>query len=137
MRLTSSSPSDCGRGQRLQRDGAGATDDEFNKTAGLDIVTVTVTDHNEGVEPTITTRRPPATYRENGTSAVYTFRATDPQRGAAITWTLEDTDKGDFTLAPDSSGRGVLSFNSPPDFERPADDIDREQHLRTGSGGHR
>ena len=98
-----------------------ATDDD-NKTAGLDIV-VTVTDHNEGVEPTITTRRPPATYRENGTSAVYTFRATDPQRGAAITWTLEDTDKGDFTLAPDSSGRGVLSFNSPPDFEDP-DDID-------------
>ncbi len=91
-------------------------------TGTLD-VTVTVTDHNEGQEPTISTRRPPATYRENGTSAVYTFRATDPQRGA-ITWTLEGTDRGDFTLTPDSSGRGVLSFNSPPDFENP-DDADR------------
>ena len=90
------------------------------KTAGLN-VTVTVTDGNEGVEPTISTRRPPATYRENGTSAVYTFRATDPQRVTTITWTLEGTDRGDFTLTPDSSGRGVLSFNSPPDFENPAD----------------
>ena len=88
-------------------------------TGTLD-VTVTVTDHNEGQEPTISTRRPPSTYRENGTSAVYTFRATDPQRDT-ITWTLEGTDRGDFTLAPDTSGRGVLSFNSPPDFESPAD----------------
>ena len=84
-------------------------------------MTVTVTDDNEGMEPTISTRRPPATYRENGTSAVYTFRATDPQRGTTITWMLEGTDRGDFTLTPDSSGRGVLSFNSPPDFENPAD----------------
>ena len=89
-------------------------------TGTLD-VTVTVTDHNEGQEPTISTRRPPSTYRENGTSAVYTFRATDPQRDT-ITWTLEGTDRGDFTLAPDTSGRGVLSFNSPPDFESPADE---------------
>ena len=50
-------------------------------------VTVTVTDHNEGVEPTISTRRPPSTYQENGTAAVYTFHASDPRRGA-ITWTV-------------------------------------------------
>ena len=81
-------------------------------------VTVTVTDHNEGVEPTISTRRPPATYRENGTSAVYTFRATDPQRGATITWTLEGTDRGDFTIGRDT---GVLTFATSPDFEIPAD----------------
>ena len=84
-------------------------------------VTVTVTDHNEGVEPTISTRRPPATYRENGTSAVYTFRATDPQRGATITWTVEGTDRGDFTITADSSGRGVLAFRNSPDFESPED----------------
>ena len=95
-----------------------ATDDGGN-TDSLDIV-VTVTDHNEGVEPTITTRRPPSTYRENGTSAVYTFRASDPQRDT-VTWTLEGTDRGDFTLARDSSGRGVLAFASGPDFEVPAD----------------
>ena len=88
-------------------------------TGTLD-VTVTVTDHNEGQEPTISTRRPPSTYRENGTSAVYTFRATDPQRDT-ITWKLEGTDREDFTLAPDSSGRAVLAFRNSPDFESPAD----------------
>ena len=86
------------------------------ETGTLD-VTVTVTDHNEGVEPTISTRRPPATYRENGTSAVYTFRASDPQRDT-ITWTLEGTDRGDFTIDRDT---GVLTFATSPDFETPAD----------------
>ena len=113
-------PADSGR-DNVYNVTVQASDAAFN-TAGLD-VTVTVTDHNEGVEPTISTRRPPATYRENGTSAVYTFRATDPQRGA-ITWKLEGTDRGDFTITADSSGRGVLAFNSPPDFENP-DDADR------------
>ena len=81
---------------------------------------VTVTDHNEGEEPTISTRRPPATYRENDTRTVYTFRATDPQRDTII-WTLVGTDAGHFTITPDNSGRGVLAFSSPPDFESPAD----------------
>ena len=96
-----------------------ATDDGGNPV-GLDIV-VTVTDHDEGVEPTITTRRPPATYRENDTSAVYTFRASDPQRGTTVAWTLEGTDSEDFAIVADSRGRGVLAFRSPPDFESPAD----------------
>ena len=95
-----------------------ATDGEGNHDR-LDF-TITVTDHNEGVEPTISTRRPPATYRENDTRTVYTFRATDPQRDP-ITWRLEGTDMEDFTITPDSSGRGVLAFDSPPDFENPAD----------------
>ena len=93
-------------------------DDGFN-TASL-LVTVNVTNDAEGVEPTISTRRPPSTYRENGTSAVYTFRASDPQR-QSITWTLEGTDRGDFTITRDSSGRGVLAFSSPPDYENPVD----------------
>ena len=82
--------------------------------------TVAVTNHNEGVEPTISTRRPPSTYRENGTSAVYTFRASDPQRDP-ITWSLQGNDAGDFSITTDSSGRGVLAFVNPPDFESPAD----------------
>ena len=105
-----------------------ARDEAFN-TASLE-VTVTVTDNNEGVEPTITTRRPPSTYRENGTAAVYTFRATDPQRGTTIAWSLTGTDAGAFTITRDSSGRGVLAFASPPDFESPADaDRDNEYEL--------
>ena len=83
-------------------------------------VTVTVINHAEEVEPTIGTRRPPSTYRENGTSAVYTFRATDPQR-QTIAWSLDGTDRRDFTITPDSSGRGVLAFSTPPDFEAPTD----------------
>ena len=96
-----------------------ARDDVFN-SATLDVV-VTVTDHNENVQPTISTRRPPTTYRENGTSTIYTFRASDPQSGTTITWSLTGTDGGDFTIDRDSSGRGVLAFASPPDFESPAD----------------
>ena len=103
-------------------------DDGFN-TASLP-VTVAVTNDAEGVVPTISTRRPPTTYRENGASAVYTFRATDPQR-QIIAWTLEGTDRGDFTVTRDSSGRGVLAFSTPPDFENPADsDRQNDYELR-------
>ena len=103
-------------------------------------VSVTVTNHNEGVEPTITTRSPPSTYQENRTATVYTFSASDPQR-RAITWTLEGDDRGDFTLTRDSSGRGVLAFLSPPDFEAPAD-LDRQNDYQltvvaTDEDGHR
>ena len=96
-----------------------ATDDEGN-TDRVDF-TITVTNHNEGVEPTISTRHPPTTYRENGTSTIYTFRASDPQSGTTISWSLTGTDTGDFAITPDSSGRGVLTFNSVPDFESPVD----------------
>ena len=96
-----------------------ARDDGFN-TASLEVV-VTVTNSTGTEEPTITTTsRPVLTYQENGTGTVYTFRATDPQRGT-ITWTLEGDDRGDFTITSDSSGRGVLAFTSTPDFENPAD----------------
>ena len=91
-----------------------ARDPEFN-TASVDVV-VTVTDHNENVEPTITTRRPPSAFRENATSAVYTFRASDPQRDL-IGWSLRGNDAAAFTLAD----TGTLTFTSPPDFENPTD----------------
>ena len=96
-----------------------ATDDEGNSDRVE--FTITVLNHNEGVDPTIATRRPPSTYRENGTSAVYTFRASDPQSGTTITWSVTGTDAGDFTITRDSSGRGVLTFNRVPDFESPTD----------------
>ena len=88
-------------------------------TAPLD-VTVNVINSTGTEEPTITTTSNPSPYQENGTGTVYTFRATDPQRGT-LTWSLLGTDAGDFTITRDNSGRGVLSFNSPPDFENPAD----------------
>ena len=94
--------------------------DDGGNTGSL-AVTVTVSNDAEGEEPTISTRYPPSTYRENGTSAVYTFRASDPQR-QDITWSLEGADRGDFTLTVDGGSRGVLAFSAPPDYEDPVDD---------------
>ena len=92
----------------------GATDEQ-GLTDSFE-VTVTVTNDAEGVEPTISTRRPPSAYRENGASAVYALRASDPQRGP-IAWSLEGGDSADFDL----SAGGTLTFRNPPDFEAPAD----------------
>ena len=130
---------DSGASYVIKLDGEEDTDGTISLAVGVNVVTtkvtaeddtttktytVTVTKDAGGVGPTISTRNPPSTYRENGTSAVYTFRATDPQR-QSITWTLESIDRGDFTVTRDSSGRGVLAFSTPPDFEAPAD-LDRE-----------
>ncbi len=53
-------------------------------------------------------------YAENGTAAVATFTATDPD-GDAIVWSLDGTDADDFTLVS-----GVLSFKNSPDYENPS-----------------
>ena len=56
----------------------------------------------------------PAKYAENGTGAVATFRAEDPE-GESITWSLAtDDDLEDFSIV-----NGVLRFESAPDFEDP------------------
>ena len=83
-------------------------------------ITVTVADVNEA--PAISASSKTAfTYRENGTVAIYTFKATDPE-GSAITWSLSGADDGDFAI----SETGVLSFASSPDYESPADsDLDK------------
>ena len=60
-------------------------------------------------------------YRENGTSTLYTYRATDPE-GAEVAWSVGGTDGEDFTITTDSSGRGILSFKEAPDHDDPADD---------------
>ena len=69
-------------------------------------------------------------YRENGTSVLYTYRATDPE-GADVSWSVSGTDGGDFTITTDSSGRGVLSFEEPPDYDDPADDDDDNEYELT------
>ena len=74
---------------------------------------VTVTNLNE--PPEIRTgSRTEFTYRENGTNSLYTYRASDPERGT-IAWELAGDDNDDFTV----SGTGVLTFASPPDYETP------------------
>ena len=52
-------------------------------------------------------------YAENGTAAVATFTATDPD-GDPITWSLTGDDKKSFTITG-----GVLRFKKSPNFEAP------------------
>ena len=69
-------------------------------------------------------------YRENGTSTLYTYRATDPEV-AEVTWSVSGSDGEDFSINTDSSGRGVLSFEEPPDYDDPADDDDDNEYELT------
>ena len=89
------------------------------RSYGYLAVIVTVDDVNEAPEIT-TTARTVFAYRENGTAAVFTFSAADPER-SAVAWSAGGADSGIFAVARDSRGRGVLSFADPPDYEKPAD----------------
>ena len=89
--------------------------DEGGKTASLG-VTVTVINSAGVEEPSITTTSQPSlTLQENGTGAIFTFRARDPQ-GRPIRWSLTGVDASNFTISD-----GALTFNGSPDFEDPAD----------------
>ena len=92
-----------------------ASDGRYYRT--LD-VTVTVEAVNEAPEFRSGSRTS-FTHRENGTSALYTYRATDPE-GDDLTWAVGGTDRGAFEISEDG---GVLTFKTPPDFENP-DDFD-------------
>ena len=86
-----------------------ARDDGLN--AGTLEVTVTVEDIDEA--PVITTTsRTEFVYRENGTAAIFTFRAADPE-GAEISWDLSGDDDDNFEI----NASGVLSFANQPDYE--------------------
>ena len=76
-------------------------------------VTINVTDEDEMPE---LTGEAPDEYAENGTAAVATFRATDPE-GKSITWDLSGDDEADFSIEG-----GVLRFEESPDYEDAADE---------------
>ena len=77
-------------------------------------VTVTVTPVDE--PPVITGLTTIDDYDENGTDAVATYTAVDPEGDDDITWSLAGSDRGDFDFTA-----GVLTFGDVPDYERPAD----------------
>ena len=58
------------------------------------------------------------TYDENDTVPVGRYRASDPDDGSAIVWTVGGTDANDFEIDEDT---GVLTFKEAPDFEDPTD----------------
>ena len=87
-------------------------------------VTVTVANVNEHAP--VVTGRNNLSFRENVTSALYTYRATDGDRDTEIAWTVRGTDGGDF----DISDTGALTFKEAPDYENPADfDTDNEYEI--------
>ena len=81
--------------------------------SGTLAVQVTVTDVNEVLT---VTGDATVEYAENGTAAIATYTATDPE-GATVTWSLTGDDAEDFRV----SSTGVLTFRTAPDFETPAD----------------
>ena len=93
------------------KDAAGNPDDTADDTV---TVTISVTGAND---PPVITGNDSIPYAENGTGDVATYTATDQDVGDTITWRLSGTD--DSTLSLSSSG--VLTFDSPPDFEAPQD----------------
>ncbi len=81
------------------------------KTGSLPL-TITVTNVDEALKLTGETS---IEYPENGTEPVATYTANDPEKGE-ITWSLLGDDRGDFSIS-----RGVLTFDTPPDYEAPVD----------------
>ena len=71
-------------------------------------------------------------YSENGTDAVRTFVSEDPE-GAGIDWDVTGLDADDFYI----DSRGMLMFNSSPNFEAPTDrewDADSNDTTDDGEG---
>ncbi len=103
-----------------------ATDDGTPAMFAMQALTITVTDVDEGGGGT-NSHAPVFTsgaidtvaYAENATTAVTTVTATDENVEQTVTFTLSGgADAGQFSITP---AGGVLTFNTPPDFEMPMD----------------
>ena len=82
------------------------------------------------------TGRDTLSFRENTATdtRLHTYTARDMDLNTTIQWSVRgqngNTDGGDFTITPDTSGRGELFFASVPNHEQPADaDLDNEYHI--------
>ena len=103
------------------KDASGTAD-----TAKDDTITVTITVTGVNEAPDIPGGAAATfNYQENGTNPVHTYTATDPDNDS-ITWSLTETDRGDFSVAG-----GVLTFRRPPDFEAPVDSDKNNVYLVT------
>ena len=80
------------------------------------LVTITVTDVNEG--PAFTDGDAEVTFLEvDGViTTLGTYMATDPEDNVPITWSVSGADAGKFTAEG-----GMLAFKAKPDFEKPGD----------------
>ena len=105
------------------------------RTYGSLDVTITVSNVNEH-DPVIRSgSRTSFTYREEGTAALYTYRATDGDKDDVITWTTGGADGSLFEF----DERNGLVFLKPPDYEDPQDSGANSEYnltvVATDSGG--
>ena len=88
-------------------------------------VVITISGNDD--PPTITGPAPPVTFAENGTNAIATYSATDPE-GHSISWGVLNQsyipgteDWNSFSVSTLSNGDGELKFNPAPNYEAPTD----------------
>ena len=102
-----------------------ASDSDLMSTLDVE---VTITDANESGN---ITGPESINYEENGTGAVATYSATDPEDDD-VTWSIAGTDAARFSISTD----GTLAFLDPPNFEMPLDsDGDNVYEVQIHSGG--
>ena len=68
---------------------------------------------NTNSPPTINNLETILSFDENSTLPVVTVNATDPDAGASLSYSLSGADAAAFSI----SNAGVVTFNSPPDYE--------------------
>ena len=78
-------------------------------------VAITVNNVNEA--PTITSAAS-ASFAENGSGAVYTAAAADPDAGATLTYSISGADAALFDI---NATTGAVTFKSSPNYEAPTD----------------
>ena len=88
--------------------------DPSGKSATM-AVTITITNVNEA--PAVTVITPTVYFVENANGPVATYGATDPDKDTVMWHLAAGSDSDAFSI----SSRGVLTFQTPPDYENPAD----------------
>ena len=95
----------------------------------VDAYTMTINVTAVSDPPAIASGPNTISYAENGTTEVGTYTASDPD-GDPITFAVTGDDSSQFTITQN----GELSFNSPPDFEIPADaNQDNDYQITVGA----
>ena len=116
-------PADANRNNEYLVTVRATDDDDDRPLSGSLNVAVTVGDVDEMPELTGETS---IDYAENGTGAVATYSARDPE-GEEISWSLAGTDAGAF----EGSDGGVLTFREAPDHEQPVDANGNNEYVVT------
>ena len=76
--------------------------------------------------PTLTGPDTPDDFAENGTGAIASYTASDPE-GDALTWTLSGADANLFAWGEGTTTR-PLQFKQPPNYEQPTDQDDNNDY---------